>query len=75
GGSAAWVRLRVWIADSSGRAALTLDVGNGQAGAARREACFTIRCDVAALNALGNRLVRWVTTDDPGLRVELAADV
>jgi hypothetical protein len=75
GGSASWLRLRVWIADGSGRAALTLDVGNGRAGADRREACFTIRCDAAALNSLGTRLARWIDTDDPVLRVELTADV
>jgi hypothetical protein len=74
-GAAAWLHLRVWVADSSGRAALTLDAGNAGSGAARREACFTIRCDVAALNDLGARLVRWLDTDAPALRAELTSDL
>ena len=74
-GGGGWLHLRVWVADSSGRAALTLDVGNAESGADRREASFTIRCDVAALNSLGARLPRWLDTDAPALRVELASDL
>ncbi len=75
GGGGPWVQLRCWLSDSVGRVALTIDVGNNRSGADRREACFTIRCEAAALNSLGARLVRWIATDEPSVRVDLAGEL
>ena len=66
-----WVLLRVFLADTAGHAAVTIDVGNNGDELRRRSARFTIGCDVASLNQLGQDLRRWVDKPDASLCTRL----
>jgi hypothetical protein len=66
-----WVALRAYLYDRTGHAGVTVDVGNNAKEPYRREARFTIRCEVASLNRLGQAVVAWMRGDEQTLRVEL----
>jgi hypothetical protein len=65
-----WVALRVLSVDVAGHAAITVDVGNNGDVFRARSARFTIRCDVASINRLGEGLCRWLR--EPGARLHQA---
>ena len=62
-----WVSLRVFIADTAGHAAVTVDVAKNGDEFTARSARLTMRCDVALLNRLGEELRRWVERPDAPL--------
>lgn len=69
--SAHWVLLRVFVVDAAGHAAVTIDVGDNGDELRRRSARFTIGCDVASLNQLGQDLRRWIEKPDASLCTRL----
>lgn len=66
-----WVYLRGFLVDPLGRAALVVEVSTNREDPHRREAHFSILCEVASLNRLGQLLARWIVEDDSTCRVEL----
>ncbi|PYM19283.1 MAG: hypothetical protein DMD81_04085 [Candidatus Rokuibacteriota bacterium] len=70
-GFAHWVSVRVYLYDSVGHAAVALNVSNNGHEPYRREARFTIRCEVASLNQLGDALVHWIRSSARTVHVAL----
>jgi hypothetical protein len=68
-----WVRLRVWLSDAVGHAAVTVDLANNSKAPHGRQIGFTIQTEVASVNRLGERLASWVVSDQPSFRQELAS--
>jgi hypothetical protein len=66
-----WVFLRAFLVDAAGHAAMTVDVGNNGDEFRTRAARFTIECDVASLNRLGEQLGQWVEESGAALRCRL----
>jgi hypothetical protein len=66
-----WVRLRFWVCDAVGHAALTVDLANNLKPPHGRTIGFTIQAEVASLNCLGERIASWVVSDEPSFRQEL----
>ena len=60
-----WVRVRVWLVDARGHAAIAVDLGAAGDDVHRRSASFAITCDVASLNRLGVAVRHWL--DDPAI--------
>ena len=66
-----WVILRVFVVDTAGHAAVTIDVGNNGDWRRERAARFSIGCDVASLNRLGDELRDWIQKPDSTLHCQL----
>lgn len=66
-----WLSLRAYLYDVVGHAALQVEMCNNTSDPWRREARFTIRCEVASLNRLGESLANWANGDEESLRAEL----
>jgi len=66
-----WVAVRAYLYDRAGHAGVTVDVCNNADEPYRREARFTIRCEVASLNQLGHALVAWIRSHEETVRLEL----
>ena len=62
--------LRVFILDVAGHAAITVDVGNNGDVFRARSARFTVGCDVASINQLGEGLCQWL--GEPSARLHQA---
>ena len=63
--------MRAYLYYSAGQAGVVIDFANNLGEPYRREARFTIRCEVASLNQLGQALVAWVRTQEGTVRVDL----
>ena len=66
-GWAHWVFLRAFLVDVAGHAALTIDVGSNGDELRQRAGRFTVGCDVASLNRLGDELRRWIDNPEAAL--------
>jgi hypothetical protein len=66
-----WISLRAYLYDAAGHAAFEVDTCNNTRDPWRREARFTIRCEVASLNRFGTTLREWVRRTDRRMRAEL----
>ena len=69
--SAHWVRLREWLVDRAGHAAIAVDLGCSGDDLYRRSASFAIRCDVGSLNRLGEAVRRWIDNPTTPLRAPI----
>ena len=66
-----WLVLRAYLHDAAGHAALLFQCRNGAEDPWRREARFTILCEVASLNRLGAALIAWGCQEGVTVREEL----
>jgi hypothetical protein len=57
--SAYYLSLRAYIFDAVGHSALEVIVDNQRTGQDLARAAFQIHCDIAAINRLGNDLLKW----------------
>ena len=65
-----WVRLRFWLYDAVGHAALTIDLTNNRKQQHDRSVRFTIQTEVASFNRLGEALASWLSSEQASFRHE-----